>query len=135
MVIGRGGWLLSDPCQTADADIRVGPTVADFVDAVAAHPILDTTAPVDVTLAGYRGKYFDLQGPAVVSSDASPDPKCADYRPWNPGIYMQGPNNRWHVWVLDVGGARVVIQGTDTPGTSDAHRAELQAIVDSIKIE
>ena len=65
MLIQRGAWLLTDPCQNGqDADIPVGPTVADFVDAVAAHPILDTTPPVDVTLAGYSGKYFDLQIPA-----------------------------------------------------------------------
>ncbi len=71
----------------------------------------------------------------MVSTDAKPDPKCPHYRPWDPGIYMQGPSQRWHLWVLDVDGARVVIQAMDYPGTPEARRAELQAIVDSIKIQ
>jgi len=135
LLLGRGGWLLSDPCQSTPADMPVGPTVADFVDAVVAHPILDTTAPLDVTLDGYSGKSFDLNGPAVVSTEAKPDPKCPRYLPWAPNIYMQGPSQRWHLWVLDVDGARVVIQAMDYPGTPEARRAELQAMVASIKIE
>ncbi len=134
--IERGAWLLEDPCKENDTNwIPVGPTVADFVDAVAKHPILDTTTPVDVSLAGYSGKYFELQAPADVHDDAKFNPDCPYYRPWEPGIYAQGPNHRWHVWVLDVDGARVVISSSDYPGTSAARRAELKAIVDSIKIE
>ena len=135
LLLDRGAWLLADPCQTTPADIPVGPTVADFVDAIAAHPILDTTAPVDVTLAGYSGKYLELQGPAVMSTESSPDPKCPVYRPWDHSIYMQGPSHRWRLWVLDVDGARVVIQGMDYPGTPEATRAELQAMIDTIRIE
>ena len=132
---GRGAWLLSDPCKVEDPDIPVGPTVADFVDALANHPILETTTPVDVTLAGYSGKYLDLQFPADVSTEAKYNPACPYYRPWEPGIYAQGPNHRWHLWVLDVDGVRVVVQSMDYPGTPEARRTELQAMVDSLKIE
>ncbi len=125
---GRGAWLLSDPCKPMNADIPVGPTVADFVDAVAQHPVLDTTPPVDVTLAGYSGKYFDLQFPADLST-------CPQYRPWEPGIYAQGPSHRWHLWVLDVDGVRVIVQSMDYAGTSEQRRTELQEMVDSIQIE
>jgi hypothetical protein len=117
------------------ADVPVGPTVADFVDAVAQHPILDTTAPVDVTLAGNSGKHFDLQVPADISTCESESSGPPQYRPWEPGIYAQGPGQRWHVWALDVDGVRVVVQSFDYTRTSAAHRTELQAIVDSIKIE
>jgi hypothetical protein len=52
----RGGWLYADPCGgTPPPTIPVGPTVADFANALADHPKLDVTTPVDVTLAGYRG--------------------------------------------------------------------------------
>ena len=135
---GRGAWLLSDPCKYIPTDVPVGPTVADFVDAVAAHPILDTTAPVDVTLAGYSGRYFDLQVPADISNcelePGNPDAGPM-YRPWEPGIYAQGPGHRWHVWVLDVDGVRVVVQSMDYARTSEQHRTELQAMVDSVQIE
>jgi hypothetical protein len=138
LALERGSWLLSDPCRVIDPDVPVGPTVADFVDAVAAHPILDTTTPVDVTLAGYSGKYFDLQVPADISKcETEPgNPSSGPiYRPWEPGIYAQGPAQRWHVWVLDVGGIRVVVQSSDFTGTSATRRAELQAIVNSIQIQ
>jgi hypothetical protein len=133
----RGAWLLSDPCKFDTPWIPVGPTVADFVNAVANHPLLDTTTPVDVTLAGYSGKYFDLQVPADISN-CEVEPGTSEppiYRPWEPGVYAQGPGQRWHMWVLDVDGVRVVVQSFDYAGTSAAHRAELQAIVNSIRIE
>ena len=134
----RGAWLLSNPCKYIATDVPVGPTVADFVDAVAQHPLLDTTTPIDITLAGYSGKYFDLQVPADISKcepEQGNPSSGAIYRPWEPGIYAQGPGQRWHLWVLDVDGVRVVVQSMDYAGTSATRRAELQAIVDSLRIE
>jgi hypothetical protein len=125
---GRGAWLLSDPCKPVDADIPVGTTVSDFVDAVAQHPVLDTTTPTATTLGGYSGQSFDLQFPADLST-------CPQYRPWEPGIYAQGPSHRWHLWVLDVDGVRVIVQSMDYAGTSEQRRTELQAMVDSIRID
>jgi hypothetical protein len=132
LLIGRGAWLLTDPCtkdnHAIPADVAVGPSVDDFAKALADHPLLDVTDPVDVSLAGYSGKYVDLQVPADLSM-------CEVYRPFDPGIYAQGPGHRWHLWILDVDGLRIVVQSTDYLGTSAKHRTELQAIVDSIKIE
>ncbi len=131
MVFGRGGWLHGDPCLTDAApiqDIPVGPTAEDFASALAAHPLLDVTAPVDITLAGYHGKYVDLQIPADIS-------KCpTSYWPWEPGIYAQGPGSRWHLWILDVNDIRVVAQTQDYEGTLPQRKAELKAMVDSIQI-
>lgn len=125
----RGAWLLTDPCQNgANPDIPVGPTVDEFANALANHPILTTTTPADVTLGGYSGKYMDLQVPTDIS-------RCDVYRPWEPGVYAQGPGHRWHLWILDVDGVRVVVQSMDYAGTSAQHEAELKAIVDSIRIE
>ena len=131
LVILRGGGLYSDPCHTTPPpDIAVGPSVDDFANAIADHPVLDATAPVDVTLAGYSGKYMDLQLPADVSG-------CPDeaFWPFEPGIYAQGSSHRWHLWILDVDGVRVVIQSMDYASTSAEQQAELQAIVNSIQID
>jgi hypothetical protein len=132
LTVGRGAWLLSDPCTKAQhavaPDVAVGPSVDDFANALADHPLLDVTDPVDVTLAGYSGKYVDLQVPADISM-------CEVYRPFDPGIYAQGPSHQWHLWILDVDGLRFVVQSTDYAGTSAQHQAELKAIVESIKIE
>jgi hypothetical protein len=132
LTVGRGAWLLRDPCakdaHAVPPDIAVGPSVEDFANALADHPLLEVTDPVDVTLAGYSGKYLDLQVPADISM-------CEVYRPFDPGIYAQGPGHQWHLWILDVDGLRFVVQATDYAGTSKEHRSELQAIVDSIRIE
>ena len=130
MRITRGHWLYSEPCRpddTGSADIPVGPTVADFATALDTHPLLDVTTPVDVTLAGYSGKYLDLQVPADISD-------CFRYRPIGGTIYAQGPAHRWHLWILDVGGIRTVIEAYDYATTSAQRQAELRAMVESIQI-
>lgn len=133
LLVVRGASLYDDPCRsTANSsvppEIPVGPTVDDFVDAVAAHPLLDATTPTDVTLAGYTGRYLEVQVPADISG-------CDVYRPWEPWLYTQGPGELWHLWVLDVDGVRVVVQSVDLPSTSAEIRTQLQAIVESIQIE
>ncbi len=130
LIILRGSGLYSDPCHsTPPPDIAVGPTVDDFATAIADHPLLDATTPVDVTLAGYKGKYIDLDLPHDVAS-------CTDnFWPYEPGVYAQGADHRWHLWILDVDGIRVVIQSMDYARVPEARRAELQAIVDSIEIK
>jgi hypothetical protein len=130
LFVFRGGWPYQDPCHSsATTAIQVGPSVDDFANAIANHPLLDATTPVPVTLGGYSGKYLDLQIPADISA-------CTDgYFPWEPGIYAQGPSQRWHHWILDVNGIRVVIVTTDYAGTSAADRTALQAMVDSLQIQ
>jgi hypothetical protein len=138
MGVGRGGWLHSDPCITAEQDaapdgappdVAVGPSVDDFANALADHPLLAATDPVAVTLGGYSGKYVDLQLPSDLTG-------CnTRYFPWEPGIYAQGPGHRWHLWILDVDGIRVLVQAMDYAGTSAQRQAELEAIVQSIQIE
>ena len=71
---------------------------------------------------------MDLQTPADLAG-------CPFYRPWEPGIYAQGPGQRWHLWILDVDGIRVVVHADDYADTSPSDQAEIQAIVDSIQIE
>ena len=111
------------------ADIPVGPTVDDLVTALVDHPSLDVTSPVDVTLAGYSGKYLDLQVPDDISA-------CAPYKPMDGAthFYAQGPGQRWHMWILDVGGVRVLVETDDFAGTSAQRLAEEQAMIDSLEI-
>jgi hypothetical protein len=109
----------------------VGPSVDDFANAIATHPLLDATTPVAVTLAGYSGKYLDLQLPADVSA-CQPN---GEFWPFEPGVYAQGPSHRWHLWILDVDGIRVVVQSMDYATTPSKQVTELQAIVNSIQID
>jgi hypothetical protein len=127
--IGRGGWVYSEPCGDAeDPDMPMGPTVDEFVEALVAHPQLDATDPVDVTVGGYPGSYLELQGPADRTD-------CMYFQAWSPTFYAQGDNNHQPIWVIDVDGVRVVIHGSEFPGTDPERSAELRAIVESIRIE
>ena len=65
------GWPAT-PAPRQPPDISVGPTVDDFANALADHPLLDVTTPVDVTLDGYSGKYVDLQVPSDISACSFP---------------------------------------------------------------
>jgi hypothetical protein len=137
----RGGWLYSKLCAgpggTPGPTIPTGTTVDAFVTALVDHPDLKVTSPVDVTLGGYSGTYLELQAPANAATDSDhPEPgECAGYFVWEPGIYAQGPNDLWRIWVLDVDGVRVVVRSDSFPGTSPKVQAQLQEIVDSIQIE
>jgi hypothetical protein len=133
----RGGWLYSELCAGPGPDIPTGTTVDEFVTALVDHPDLDVTSPVDVTLAGYSGKYLELRAPANTTTDElGPDPSgCNYYFVWEPGIYAQGPNALWRIWVLDVDGVRMVVRSDSFPGTTPQVQSQLQAIVDSIQIE
>jgi hypothetical protein len=124
-----GPSLYSDPCRNDDAlpDIAVGPTVGEYAKALASNRLLDVTDPVDVTVSGYNGSYLELQVPADLGA-------CAYYMPWAPGIWAQGPSQRWHIWLLDVEGSRALVVGYDYPSTPAPVQAELAAIVDSIEI-
>jgi hypothetical protein len=129
LMFHRGGWLFSDPCIDAvEPDIPVGPSVDDFVTALVDHPLLDVTQPVDVTVAGYQGKYVQLQAPSDTAA-------CPYFFAYRPGIYEQGPDQRWQLWVLDVDGLRVVVRADTYPGTQPEVRQQLQGIVDSLRIE
>jgi len=133
----RGGWLYSELCAGPGPDIPTGTTVDEFVTALVDHPDLDVTSPVDVTLGGYSGQYLELRAPANTTTDElGPDPGgCNYYFVWEPGIYAQGPNALWRIWVLDVDGVRMVVRSDSFPGTTPQVQAQLAAIVDSIQIE
>ena len=115
------------PSATARApDIPVGPTVEDFVDAVVAHPLLEVNDPVDAEVGGYDGRFLTLTAPSDISD-------CDSWRPWEPGIYAQGPDNIWNLWIIDVDGLRMVLLGQEFSGTPAENKAELRAMVESIR--
>jgi hypothetical protein len=135
MGIGFGlvNYLYSDPCHGhAVADVAVGLSVDDLVTAFQAQSAYETSTPVDVTLGGYSGKQIDLLVPSDLDLSTCDN---GEFYFWEGGIYAQGPENRWHLWILDVEGQRIVILAQDFAATSAQDQTELRAIVDSIKIE
>ena len=125
-----------------------GPTVDDLVDALTTQRFRHATEPTDVTLDDYQGRAFEWSVPDdwVVTGDA--EFEGCDIEPSN-GLRTfvswlgNGEGQRFqHVagqidmlWVLDVEGQRLVVDATYSPDTTDADRAELMGIVESLRFE
>ena len=112
--------VYSDPCHwdvlgTGRADyggVNVGPTVHDLVAALRANTHYTSTAATPVTIDGYSGQEMELQLPNRPSTNCDKDdPNDASGHEFvfsGPGLYAQGPGNRWDLYILDVDGARLV---------------------------
>jgi hypothetical protein len=126
-----------DPCDPAAGELEpsIGPSVDDLVAALSTLQGLQATAPADVTVGAFGGKEIELTTlefgddcPQVIAFRASDD--AVDRALVNP---LAGETFR--VRILDVGGVRIVLY-TMEPATRDAAvEAELQQILDSIRIE
>ncbi|HEX5578676.1 MAG TPA: hypothetical protein VFY43_03320 [Candidatus Limnocylindria bacterium] len=133
MALGFGlvSRLYSDPCHGTDnPDVAAGTSVDDLVAALSDNAAYVASAPTDVSLGGYSGKQLDLQLPSDIASCPN-----GEFFVWEGGPYAQGPNNRWHLSILKVEQTRVVILETDFAATPAADRAEMKAIVASIRFE
>lgn len=127
--------LYSNPCKAEDSsgspvpgDVVLGPSVDDLAAAFQDQTAYEATAPVDAVLGGYSGKEMTLQLPSAFECPSD------SFFPWEGSTYAQGPSDRWHIWILDVEGVRVVVLARDFAATPAEDRAELQAIMDSLQI-
>jgi len=126
--------LHSDPCKgkvngvPVNGDVVVGPTVDDLVGALREQTAYQTSAPIDVELGGYSGQKVSLQFPTEF------DCELDAFRPWEGSIHPQGHGDRWHLWILDVEGVCVLVLTLDYAATPAEDRAELQGILDSLRI-
>jgi hypothetical protein len=123
--------IYSDPCHwdvqgTGGADVgdvAVGPTVEDLVGALRANENYTSTTPTPVTIDGYAGEELELQlpdGPFTKCDNESGDDSGHAFVFSGPGLYAQGPANRWHLYILDVDGTRliaVILSYAKTPKT------------------
>ena len=139
--------LYSDPCHwdvqgTGGADVgdvAVGPTVDDMVAALRANTYYtligsDAGDPRRLRRPGVRdpaaGRSVHevrqetrgtISGHAFVFS--------------GPGLYAQGPANRWHLYILDVAGTRLISVVLSYPKTPKADLDLAQNVIKTMNIE
>ena len=148
-VLGLSVWdvgqVFRDPCHWQGQAFDPGPSVDDLVAALVAQRMRNATKPVEVTLAGYAGRYLELSVPADMRSsawtsfddcDVQPD-GARDFQGWlGNGMgnrYEQVPGQVDRLWALDVDGQRLLVDATYSPDTAQADRDELQRIAESLR--
>ena len=126
--------VAADPCDDGTLrDPPMGPTVDDLVTAISSLPWSAVTPPTDVTVDGFRGKEFEATASTTSPCVGRGDLADRVHRR-SEGDFSPGVRNRLRI--LDVEGTRVVISGSYLPGTTSSQDlAEINAIIDSIRIE
>jgi hypothetical protein len=128
--------VYADPCHFDQGLLNPlpGPTVDDLATALTAVPGLDTTTPTEVTFGGYAGKQLTITAPASFGGcTLSPE----GYALWElplGALYTMGPGQGDRVWIIDVEGERVVVDASAIEGKSADVKAEVQGILDSIRL-
>ena len=137
-------WESSDQVDAAplDVDGLASALSSSWVGGAASLPATApvATTPTDVTFAGFQGKYLELRIPEEVDF-ATCDAGLVgsgQYRIWlssdNSVRYLQGPGQSMRLWILDVGGAPLVVNANILPDHSTQQLAEMEQVLESIEI-
>jgi hypothetical protein len=130
------GLVYGHPCRWQGTLFRPGPTVDDLVAALVDRPLRNATQPSDVNLDGYRGKYLEWSVPADLDFF---DCDGVSFKSWTGAMrgdrYQQGPGQVDRLWILDVEGARLVIDAFSMPSATRQEREELLDVVESIRFD
>ncbi len=126
--------VYADPCASTTAP-PVGASAAKLAAAVAKVPGTDlVSGPTDVTVGGYPAKHVVL----TIREDIDCAPN-AFYLWYGPGSanarYASEKGSTVRVWIVDVDGKIVWIDGETYKGAGPGPGEEIQQIVDSIQFE
>ncbi len=123
------------PCTTNTAllDPPIGGTVDDLADALVAQPGTVVHADEQVTVDGYSGRFVDYTADySVGNCDGTRLVRWTTVSSGTNREALDGEHDQ--VWILDVEGQRVILDAADFPSTSPALRAELEAVIDTVRI-
>jgi hypothetical protein len=137
--------LYGDPCHwdvqgTGGADVgdvAVGPTVDDLVAALRANTFYTSSVATPVTIDGYAGEELELQlpdDPFTKCDRETGDSGGHAFVFSGPGLYAQGPANRWHLYILDVDGTRLIAVILSYPHTPRSDLDLSQNIIETLDI-
>jgi hypothetical protein len=93
-------------------------------------PGMVVSAPVDAQLSGYTGQYVELTG--EVPADCVEDRAIWRTTRGDVSLLLPGDGDLHGVWILDVGGQRLVLWASQDGGFNDT--PHLDALLDSVRI-
>jgi hypothetical protein len=136
-------YVFTDACHWGTL-VNAGTTTDDLIKVLAAQVGRTASAPSDATIGGYPAKRIELTVPADLETSTCTE---GNLRYW-PGAGAEGagpdmssglccnpPGNIDDDYVVDIAGRRTVVVARSYPGSTEADKAELQSVVDSIQIE
>ena len=127
--------VFADPCEQTLAE-PVGPSAADLAAAIAEMPQLELVeGPTSVTVGGQPGQLVIVKIPDELPCESDQFYLWGDEVDTGLARYATTPGDTIYVWLIDVDGTRVQIDGETYAGAGAAPREDLQAIVDSIQFE
>jgi hypothetical protein len=126
--------VFADPCAETLAE-PAGPSARELATAISEMPQIElVSGPTAVTVGGRPGQLVVIRIPDELPCDPE------QFYLWggpngNPARYATATGSTIHVWLVDVDGARVQIDGETYDGAGPEQADELQAIIDSIEFE
>jgi hypothetical protein len=133
--------IFDDPCHGDGVPVEVGPGVDDLVAALHEQPGVEVSDPVDTTLGDHPATRVDFAVP--VGTDLK-DCRLFDDGVEGLQIWKSVPADKYFVlgadmpasaFILDVDGERQVFLTQHHTATSEDDLAELQTVLDSIRID
>ena len=127
--------IFADPCKEIEAP-KVGPSAAEIAAAIASVPGTElVSGPTALTIGGKPAQEVIIRIPDVI-----PCPPNEFYLWYDDSLpdnarYATEPGFTIRVWIIEVDGKRVQLDGETYKGAAPAAGAELEAIVKSIKFE
>jgi len=131
--------VYSDPCLWSGAllDPPVGPTVKDLATALVNQRMREASE-TDITLDGYSGKLVRMTVPEDINFSDCDEGQFASWSEAGsdaPSRYAHGPGEMDDVYIISVGGTRVVIDVAHMPSTTAVEVAELADMVASLDVQ
>jgi hypothetical protein len=128
--------IYADPCHYDKGLLKPvpGPSVDDLANALVSLPGIQASKPTDVTVGGYHAKQLTLTAPTSIAGCNFPPGET--FRVWQLPLGATNdlaPGASDELWILDVNGQRLVIDSYEPPGQGAQVKAEVQAILESIR--
>jgi hypothetical protein len=127
--------VFSDPCSSTQAP-AVGPTALDMANAIAGMSSVELVkGPEAITIGGKPAQRVVVKMPDPLPCRSDQFYLWYDTTIHGSARYGSGAGNTIRVWIIEVDGKRVQLDGESNPGAPPDVDAELNAIVESIQFD
>jgi hypothetical protein len=133
-VVDKKFYVYGDPCEWKRTRPDTPATsVTGIVDALAKQDLRDPSEVESIRVGGHPGRKITLRVPADVRLDDCDEGTFATFgvAGEDPALYAQGPGEIDEIWVVNVDGRVVLLEGGYYPRTRPGVVDELRAILGS----